>query len=393
MNFKNLFPFSLPPLLLLVGIFYLNFISRVILAPLLPIIEKDLALGHGQAGSLFLYIAGGYATGLWLSGFISAYLNHRYTLILSTFSVGTMMIGVSISSSLGTICLFLFLCGIMAGLYLPSALASLTEWVRKEHLGKAMAIHELAPNLGFITAPLLAEILLKILNWQGTLAFIGSGAILMGFLYLWLGRGGTTKGSPPRLQSMYLVCKNPSFWIMAAFFLISIGSSLGSYTMMPLFLVTEIGMERGWANTLIGLSRVFGTVILFLAGVIIDSLGPKRGMALFLSLTGFFMLCLGMFSGPWLTPLLLCLQTASAACLFPVGFTILSLTFPEEIRNVGVSMVMLVGFILGGGVVPSGLGHWAEAFSFSSGFILLGAIFLLVIPFFQYFAKHVHFPE
>lgn len=394
MAIRKLFPFPLPPLLLLVGIFYLNFISRVILAPLLPVIEKDLGLGHGEAGSLFFYIAAGYASGLWLSGFISAYLNHRNTLILSTFLVGVMMIAVSASSSLGAIRFYLFLCGVMAGLYLPSALASLTDWVSKEHLGKAMSIHELAPNLGFITAPLLAEILLKILNWQGALTFVGAGAIVMGLLYLWWGgRRGTIKGTPPRLQSMYLIIKNPSFWVMAAFFLISIGSSLGSYTMMPLFLVTEIGMERGWANTLIGLSRVFGTIILFFSGIIIDSLGAKRGMTLFLSFTGFFMLFLGLIPGPFLTPFFLFLQTASAACLFPVGFTILSLIFSEELRSVGVSMVILVGFILGGGVVPSLLGHWAEAFSFSSGFTLLGAIFILVIPFFQYFAKHMHFPD
>jgi len=51
-------------LVLLVGIFYLNFISRIALAPLLPVVEVDLGFGHGEAGSLFFYVASGYAAGL-----------------------------------------------------------------------------------------------------------------------------------------------------------------------------------------------------------------------------------------------------------------------------------------------------------------------------------------
>ena len=38
------------PVFFLASIFSLNFIARVILSPLLPTIEKELAIGHGQAG-------------------------------------------------------------------------------------------------------------------------------------------------------------------------------------------------------------------------------------------------------------------------------------------------------------------------------------------------------
>ena len=48
------------PILFLAGIFFLNFLGRIILAPLLPTIEKDLGLGHSEAGSLFLLISLGY---------------------------------------------------------------------------------------------------------------------------------------------------------------------------------------------------------------------------------------------------------------------------------------------------------------------------------------------
>jgi len=51
-------------------------------------------------------------------------------------------------------------------------------------------------------------------------------------------------------------------------------------------------------------------------------------------------------------------QAASVTYLFPVGFTVLSLLFPLQLRGVAVSLVMLVAFSLGGGFLPSAIGHW-----------------------------------
>ena len=375
-------PFPLMPLFLLVGIFYLTFVSRVVLAPFLPVIEADLGLGHGEAGFLFLFIAVGYGAGLLGSGFVSSLLNHRRTILLSILMVGVAMLLISWSSSLKGMHCGLVLLGIFAGFYLPSGLATLTNLISKEHWGKAIAIHELAPNLGFVTAPLLSEALLKIFSWRQALAALGVGALLMGVLFLLVGRGGTDRGDPPRLTSMNKIVLNPSFWVMTAMFTISIGSSIGVYTMLPLFLVSELAMDRGWANTLIGLSRVFGIVILFFSGLITDRVGPKRALTVFLTTTGVFTLLLGLIHGPVTTPVVIFLQAASTACLFPVGFTLLALIFPTPLRNVAVSLVMLVGFLLGGGAIPTGIGHWAEAFSFSSGFSLLGIFFLAMLPLF-----------
>ncbi len=58
------FPFPVGAIAFLTGIFYLNFVSRVMLGPFLPLIEQELGLGHGGAGSLFFFIQIGYAAGL-----------------------------------------------------------------------------------------------------------------------------------------------------------------------------------------------------------------------------------------------------------------------------------------------------------------------------------------
>jgi NNP family nitrate/nitrite transporter-like MFS transporter len=390
---QKISPFPLMPLLILVGIFYLNFVSRVILAPLLPVIEGDLGLGHGEAGSLFFFIAAGYGVGLLGSGFISSRLIHRHTITLSTLGVGGAILVVSRSASVNGMHAGLVLVGIFAGFYLPSGIATLTSLVNKEDWGKALAIHELAPNLGFITAPLLSEALLKFFSWRESLAMLGSLSILMGVLFLFFGQGGKDRGEPPRFQSIHTILRSPSFWIMTTLFTVSIGSSIGVYTMMPLFLVSERGMDRGWANTLIGLSRTFGIFVLFFSGLIIDRVGPKQAMTIFLTATGVFTLLLGLIHGSVTTPALVFFQAAATACLFPVGFTIISLVFPPHLRSGAVSLVMFVGFLLGGGAIPSGIGHWAEAFSFSSGFSLLGFFFLVMLILFLRTAARLHLSE
>ena len=370
-------------LLLLVGIFYLNFISRIALAPLLPIVEMDLGLGHGEAGSLFFYVAFGYATGLLTSGYITARIGHRRMIVLSAGMVGLAMIALSLSPSLRAIHAGLFLVGIFAGFYLPSGISALTELFPKELWGRVMAIHELAPNVAFITAPLLAEGLLTFFSWRSTLSCIGASSILIGVLFLVLGRGGSEKGAPPSSHSMGAVIARPQFWTMVILFMVAIGASLGLYTMLSLFLVGEIHFERGTANLLIGLSRISASFVLLLSGFLTDRLGAKNAMMALLSATGVSILLLGFFKGPIVTTVLLFLQAASVVCLFPIGFTIISLLFPSELRSVAVSLIIFMGFLLGGGLIPAALGHWAEAFSFSSGFILLGLLFLALLPFFH----------
>jgi hypothetical protein len=64
-------PFRLviPSILFLTSIFFLNFISRIIWAPLMPAIEGDLGIGHGEAGSFFFSFPWGTSLRFWVRDF------------------------------------------------------------------------------------------------------------------------------------------------------------------------------------------------------------------------------------------------------------------------------------------------------------------------------------
>jgi NNP family nitrate/nitrite transporter-like MFS transporter len=363
------------PLLFLVGIFFLNFLSRIILSPLMPTVEKDLKVGHGEAGSLFFMISLGYCIGLLFSGFISSRLTHRKTILLSSIAVGGAVIFVSISHHLWMIHLGLIFVGMAAGFYLPSGIATLTELVRPEHWGKALAIHELAPNLAFVTAPLLAEALLGVFSWRGVLMLSGVASVVSGVVFILFGKGGDSQGEAPKVSTLRIIVKEPSFWIMMGLFGLGIGASFAVYTMMPLYLVAEKGIDRTWANTFVAFSRILTLGSSILVGWITDRIGPRKTLMGVFMTTGIITMLLGLVPGPWIIPTVF-LQSMLATAFFPAGFAALAHIGSGKIKNVAVSLTVPVGFLLGGGVIAAGIGIMGQMGSFSLGFILLGGVLL-----------------
>jgi len=371
------------PLFFLVGIFFLNFLSRIILSPLMPLIEKDLKIGHGEAGSLFLLISMGYCVMLLASGFVSSRLNHRRSIILSSMAVGGALLIIGLSRHPWAMRFGLVVLGMGAGLYLPSGIATLTTLVSSKDWGKALAIHELAPNLSYVAAPLLADILLGWYSWHKVLTLIGIASLLSGILFIRFGKGGTFRGEAPNVGTLRIILRERSFWIMMAFFSLGIGASLGVYAMLPLYLVSEREMDRSWANALVGLSRIPPVGMAFVSGWVTDRLGPKQALRAIFLASGIITVLLGVVSGSWIVPIIF-LQPMLACSFFPPGFAALSRMSSSNTKNVAVSLTVSVGFLLGGGAIPAGIGFIGEMWSFPLGFAILGGLLLGGVLLVQY---------
>jgi NNP family nitrate/nitrite transporter-like MFS transporter len=375
----------LGPLLLLTSIFFINFIARIIQAPLLPDIEKDLGLTHTAAASLFLSISSGYFVTLIGSGFISCRLQHRGTIILSIVALGAALFGTALSRGVFGIRIGLFGLGLAAGLYLPSGIATLTELISTKHWGKAIAVHELAPNISFMTAPLIAEAMLLRFSWRGVLWLLGVTAFFLGFIVWRYGRGGRFAGEPPSPDAIRDLMSEPSFWIMVLLFTLGVSGTLGIFTMLPIYLVTEHGLERDWANTLIALSRISGLIMAFVGGWTTDRFGAKKTLGIVLLVTGILTVLLGGLPSRWV-PVIVFIQPMSAVCFFPAAFAALASVGPPKARNIVVSFSVPIAFLLGGGGVPTAIGAIGDNHSFGLGICLTGC-FILAGAFLTCFLK------
>jgi NNP family nitrate/nitrite transporter-like MFS transporter len=367
------FKSSLGRLFLLTLVFFMNFMARIVQAPLMPAIETDLRITHAEAGSLFFILSIGYFITLMGSGVVSARITHRLTMVLSIVCAGMALLATAASESLWGLRVGIFLTGLCTGLYLPSAIAAITGFVSPRHWGKAIAIHEVAPNLAFVLAPLAAEALLVLYSWKTVLAVLGTGAVLSGAIFLRFGRVGAFDGEAPNLRSIGALGRQPSYWLMIFLFGLGISGSLGIYTMLPLFLVSAHGLERDYANTLLALSRIPGVLAAFGSGWFTDRIGPRRTIILILALNGLLTMMLGVVPTAWL-PSLVFIQPALAVCFFPAGFAAISLMAPAGARNIAVSMTTPFAFMIGAGVVPALIGWASDVHSFSAGFLMVGGL-------------------
>ncbi|MBW2600059.1 MAG: MFS transporter [Deltaproteobacteria bacterium] len=366
---------QLAPIVFLTAIFFLNFLARIILSPLIPTIEKDMSLGHGEVGFFFLFVTIGYFVSLVGSGFISSRISHKLTITVSSIAVGLVLLGVCFAETVWGIGTCMLVLGLAAGVYLPSGIATITHLVNPRQWGKAIAIHELAPNLGFVMAPLVAEALMIWFSWRGVMAAIGFASILAGLSFLLFGRGGEFTGEKPNFDSIRSLLTKPSFWVMVVLFSLGISSTVGIYSMLPLYLVADHGIFRIQANTIVAISRVSTIFIVFLGGWAADRFGATRTMSVIFLLTGIMTILLGLVNTSWIN-LIVILQPVFAVCFFPVGFALLSAIVPPQSRGLAVSLAIPVGFVIGAGLVPAGIGVLGDAGQFELGFILLGVFIL-----------------
>ena len=366
------------PLFLLTSIFFSNFVARIIPAPLMPTILTDLNLTEDQAGSFFLTISAGYFISILCSGFVSARLKHKKTLLISAIGTGIFLMGVGVSKGLVSILFCLFLLGLSTGLYLPSGMAILTASIDKSNWGKALGIHELAPNMSFLLAPLLCELFLLWWSWRSVFFVIGMLSLFFGLLFFKFSTAKDFRGEAPTLSAVIPMARTRSFWLMVLLFAVGVSGTMGIYSMMPLYLVKEHGMLQADANALVSLSRALAIPIALTAGWMADRIGLKRALTGQLFVNGCMTLLIGCVSGKAMLGVIL-LQPMVAQAFFPAGFAALSRVGSAKTRNISISFTLPISFLVGGGLMPKTMGILGNSGHFSAGFILCGVLLLACV--------------
>jgi len=270
----------------------------------------------------------------------------------------------------------LFGLGFAAGLYIPSAIATITALIARPHWGKAIAVHELAPNLAFFAGPFVAELFLGWSTWRAGLSALGVASLVASIAYFHFGRGGDFAGVSPASNAFGLLIRSRSFWIMVVLFALGVSSTIGVYAMLPLYLVSERQIELSWANTVVALSRFYGPILAIVGGWVSDRLGPKQTMVMSLTFTGITTLLVGLAATTWISIVVL-LQPLLAVWFFPAAFASLAPTTPAAARNLAVAFTIPFGYLIGGGVIPTFIGIMGDAGSFAGGFMVTGTLILL----------------
>lgn len=370
-------------LLFLSGIFFLNFFSRIFFAPLLPELEQNLGLSHGQAGLFFFIISCGYFLALSGSSVVSARIGHKRSIVLSMIGSGFSLGLLTLVTALPFLKLSFFFLGLSAGIYLPSAITTISTLFQPHQWGRAFGVHELAPNLAFLLAPLYIAVLLPLMSWQQTVQLLTFFVFLAAGLYELFGCSIQEKPYPPDLRLCLCLIGRREFWLMILIFSMGIIGTLGIYSILPTFLVSEHGYSEQTANLLVGTSRLPTLATALAGGFLADRFGNRQTISLVLLCTGGATILLG--QAQELLKLYIWLQPVIAVCFFPAAFALLSRIGPVETRSVTISFTVPLAFVLGGGVTPAFItrmadnGKFATAIILTGGFIACGSLLVHLI--------------
>ncbi len=351
-------------------LWFLNFSSRTVLSPLLPIFEQDLGISHALAGSIFFSLSLGYTLSLLVSGWLTVKIGFKRSILLGFSVLAVAMFCLPFATSYILISSFTLAMGIGAGLYLPSAIPILTRAIKPDRWGKAFAFHETAASFSILSIPLLASVVLRYFGWRG-LIFMISGACVAAVAAF------SVLSPDPRQKSItgsgYLsTLKRRDFWAMAILWGFAGASSLGLYNIIPLFLVTERGFDLETANRVFGLSRVGGLILTFMAGYLADRYGARRVLLLALLMTGAATVAMALVKPFPLLVAALVTQATFCPVFFPVGLVAISKITDFDERSLFTGITVAFGVIFGNGFTPFLLGVAADVWSFQVGILALG---------------------
>ncbi len=363
----------------LVGLlFFVNYGSRAVLAPLLLPLEADLGLNHAQATRLLFLMACGFTVSLAASGFLLSRIAPRRMAAFSCMATGAVLMGMSFVHDHATARYMFVLMGLAAGLYFPAGMATLGSLARQRDWGKAVSIHELGPNLSFVAVPLLAEAGLRVTDWRGVLLAVGVVGMLTGIVFAWIGRGGRTMAEPPSVRGLSGVLRSPLTWLFAWLLAVGVAGEYAVYSVLPLHLVDEMGLAPGSANGLLAASRAVTPFAALAGGWVADRMGARRTIAASLGLTGLSLLAMAVPSSLVVTAGMT-VQGAMTAFIFPAIFKELARCWPAGYQPTVLCIATPVSSLIGTGAAPALLGMAGQSWSFSGGFVLLGLLALATI--------------
>ena len=387
----NTFRSLTPPLLFLTGIFFLNFVGRILLGPLLLPLTDEFGLSLSRGGLLFVLLSSGYSIGVLLAGMVSARIGHHGSITASMSLLGLTLLWTGCADSYPSVLAAQFMLGLGAGFYLPSGVATITDMVPAKHWGKAFALHELAPSLSFILAPVLVEFFVAGYTWRTMYLCLGTACLAYAPLYFFRGRYGRFPGQLPKFSNLAKVISRHRFQVVTLGLVLAVGSEVGIYNLIPAYLVQDLGMTRENANLLLAASRMTCLPATFAAGWFVDRVGLRRSMLVFLFLAAATTLGLAIPSRLIVGGLLF-LQPVVIIGMFPATFSALTRIAPPGMNDLAVSVSVACASVIGGGIIPAGLAILGENAGFQWSYIVMGVVLLASMTFFRNIALDENLP-
>ena len=354
-------------------IWFFNFTGRIMFAPILPLLEDEFLVAHAQASGIFVFSSAGTGIAVIVAGLYSGTLGYKKSIIVSLLLLSLASFLISSIHRFWLFYPFGFIFGFSLGLYLPAAIPLMTEYYSPKTWGRVLAIHDTGASIAVFAAPLIALFLLQFFAWRGI--YVVFGVIFLVYTLVFSLASSEVKHSNRPKGLFPVLVKMRSLWLMAAIWFFATGANLGVYSVTPLYLAKELGLSVGYANTLLGVSRLGGIGVAIACGFLIDRFDVRRIIFLVLLIAGGLTILMGVASARYIGTILF-LQACCVTAFFPAGLVAIAQAFSREMRSLASGIIFFMS-VPGAGLIPYLLGVSGDLYSFRLGIIILGVCIAL----------------
>lgn len=379
--------------LLLYALFMADFIARLGVNSILPLIQKDLNLTDVQIGSLASIVLLSMAVFVLPISFYGERTSRKYAITLSAlvWGIGSLLSGMASNFSL----LFAsrFAVGLGNSAYAPLSNSLLTSMYEKSKWGKKIGLYNTAMTFGGAIGAIYFAKLAEISSWRMAFYIIGAFSIVLALSSLSLPNSkekqNEMKAKVNFKDTKEMILKNKALLFM------SFGAGVGIFVIQAvgawtsIYFVRELGYSVMDSAKLIGLSAILAAAGFPLGGIILDKWYQKdKRSRLYLPMITFALTALSFVTGFYLKNIVFII---GAQVLYVFAVTAFHAATQELVptwfKSVSYGVyVLFIQFL--GALGPLFAGIFSEAFGLTSSLLLLQGFWVLAILLLWYASCH-----
>jgi MFS family permease len=359
------------------------FFDRNAMGNLAPFITASLHLTNGQVGALSSGLSICWAISGFLIGTLSDALGRRKSVLLITvviFSVCSVLSG--LAPSFGVLLASRMLMGLAEGPILPIAQSLVVLESSESRRGFNMGVMQnLGSNLiGSFFGPIILTALAEYFSWRGAF-FVAAvpGLICAALIWMFVREpardamvavaavepGVAVRERPDSAAATLVQAMGyRNMWICILLSIVMVPWMILGWTFLPTIYGSLRHLSHSETSWLVGVLGISAAVFAFIVPGLSDKLGRKPVMVVFTFIGIFYPIAALYFQGSaWMLALLVFLGW-SASGTFPLFMaTIPSETIPSRYVATTLGLVMGLGELIGGGLVPWLAGRAADHYN------------------------------
>ncbi len=361
-------------LFLLWSLWFLVMVVRMIVGPILPLIEDEFVVRHAKATVLVSLFSLGGATSTFASGIFSGKIGYKKSILICLAASVVIFLLIPHTQTFLQLAVLLFVLGVAWGIYFPCVIPIVTSHYAPSVWGRALAIQDSGASLSALGAPLLAAVMLRFISWRQFFYAFAGAYIVAGLVLVFFAK--EVKVERRLAASIRNLFISRSVWIMGIIWALASGAFWAVYQVTPLYITKELSLNAEYANTIIGLSRIGGVIFGIIMGFVVDRFPLRITMFIVLCLTGVSTMLIG-------HPNLAIVETAMFVQgtlimgFFPVGLMAISRIFSMEERSMAAGLSTTIGAAFGSVLLPFLFGLAGDHLSFRFGMVTFGAVVVL----------------